>query len=186
MNKYLKVSLTLATIASGSALLIGLMNLATVNPINTNKANRIKNGLAELYPNLTSYSAHDFLEEGEEGFEAQYSATAFPCIKTLYLVDTNASARGYVYSTTGKNSYGQVNLLFSVNEGKVGEIFVVTNTETYGQTLEENYVDLYNYGLLENGLADVKCGATFGAKTVKQQCDEAIEHWNLYYGEGAE
>ena len=185
MNKYFKVSLTLATIASGAALLIGLMNLATVGAIKANKADKIKNGISKLYPDVANYQTHDFLFADEEGFNENYNAAVYPHIKTCYVVE-GASKNGYVYSTTGKNGYGQVDLLLSINNGEIGKIFVVTNTESYGPTLEENYIDLYNYGLLEHGLEDVQCGATYGAKTVKEQCDDALAHWSANFGREAE
>ena len=92
--------------------------------------------------------------------------------------------RRYVYNTTGKNAYGQVDLLLSVEDGKVAKMYVVTNTESYGPTLEDNYINKYNKGYLTD-LADVKCGATYGAKTVKEQCDEAVAHWTEFYKEEA-
>nr|MCR5693046.1 hypothetical protein [Bacilli bacterium] len=57
-----------------------------------------------------------------------------------------------------------------------------TNTESYGPTLEDNYINKYNNGYLTD-LADVSCGATYGAKTVKEQCDEAVAHWTEFYKE---
>ena len=186
MNKYFKVSLTLATIASGAALLIGLMNLATVGAIKTNKENKIKSGISKLYPNVKDYVAHDFLNGEEEGYDANYSLPEYPHLKTAYVVNIEGGTNpGYVYSTTGKNAYGQVDLLLSIKEGKIEKMFVVTNTESYGPTLEDNYINKYNNGYLTD-LADVKCGATYGAKTVKEQCDDAIRHWLNCFGREAE
>ena len=160
------------------------MNLATINAIRTNKENKIKNGISKLYPSLSSYVAHDFLTKDDENYDMQFDADIYPHLKSVYVVTYGDNLdTGYVYSTTGKNAYGQVDLLISVNDYKVDEIYVVTNTESYGPTLEDNYIDLYNYGLLENGLSDVKCGATYGAKTVKEQCDEAVAHWTEFYKE---
>lgn len=182
MNKYLKVSLTLATIASGSALLIGLMNLATINAIKTNKENKIKNGISKLYPSLSSYVAHDFLTKDDENYDMQYDADIYPHLKSVYVLTYGDNQdTGYVYSTTGKNAYGQVDLLISVNDYKVDEIYVVTNTESYGPTLEDNYINKYNNGYVT--LRDVRCGATYGAKTVEEECDDALRHWINFFAE---
>lgn len=185
MNKYLKVSLTLATIASGSALLIGLMNLATVNAIKVNKEKKITTGLSKLYPDMTGYSGSEFHMPDDEYFKPGYDSSKYPHLKyvyTVHLLDNGRPTKSYVYNTTGKNAYGQVDLLVAVENGKVEKMFVVTNTESYGPTLEDNYINKYNNGYLTD-LADVKCGATYGAKTVKEQCDEAVAHWTEFYKE---
>ena len=184
MNKYLKVSLTLATIASGSALLIGLMNLATVGAIAANKENKIKNGISKFYPEQYYYQYFEMKEDSEE---LEDGKLLYPTINSVYIVDVpreEGYKRGYVYSTSAKNSYGQVDLLISIKEAKIDEIYVVKNTESYGQTLEDNYINKYNKGYLDD-LADVKCGATYGAKIVKEQCDDAMRHYtNNYAKEG--
>ena len=185
MNKYLKVSLTLAAIASGSALLIGLVNLATVNAIKENGAKKINDGIARLCPKWQDFGTFDFVTPDDENYDAKYDAEKYPHLKTVYTVhwvENEQSAIRYVYNTTGKNAYGQVDLLLSINEGKVEKMFVVTNTESYGPTLEDNYINKYNNGYLSD-LADVKCGATYGAKLVKEECDEAIAHWTEFYKE---
>lgn len=194
MNKYLKVSLTLATIASGSALLIGLMNLATVNPIKTNKENKIKDGISALCPGYTLTESITFVnyKEGEEYYKPEYDGNKYSHLKNAYRLTLPLSQvtfstpvkelTKYVYSTTGKNAYGQVDLLVLIAGGEVEKMLVVTNTESYGPTLEDNYINKYNNGYLTD-LADVKCGATYGAKTVKEQCDEAVAHWTEFYKE---
>ena len=192
MNKYLKVSLTLATIASGSALLIGLMNLATVNPIKTNKENKIKDGISALCPGYHLQSQITFVDtkEGEKYYKPEYDGNKYPHLKNAYRLTLpqwqvtfstpEKEKTKYVYSTTGKNAYGQVDLLVLVAGGEVEKMLVVTNTESYGPTLEDNYINKYNNGYLTD-LADVKCGATYGAKTVKEQCDDAVAHWTAFY-----
>lgn len=193
MNKYLKVSLTLATIASGSALLIGLMNLATANTIKVNKDNKIKNGISSLCPGYYIRSQITFVDtkEGEYGYKPEYDGNKYPHLKNAYHCVMRLELRTtvldkdihkYVYSTTGKNAYGQVDLLILIGNGEVEKMFVVTNTESYGPTLEDNYINKYNNGYLTD-LADVSCGATYGAKTVKEQCDEAVAHWTEFYKE---
>jgi Na+-translocating ferredoxin:NAD+ oxidoreductase RnfG subunit len=185
MNKYLKVSLTLATIASGSALLIGLVNLGTYGFIAQNRTNKVNSGIKKLYPQAEGWGIHEFVAPGEHLYEPEFDATRFPHIKSVNHVEWEEGeekVRRYVYNTTGKNAYGQVDLLLSVEDGKVAKMYVVTNTESYGPTLEDNYINKYNNGYLTD-LADVKCGATYGAKTVKEQCDEAVAHWTEFYKE---
>ena len=193
MNKYLKVSLTLATIASGSALLIGLMNLATANTIKANKDNKIKNGISSLCPGYYISKQITFVDtkEGEYGYKPEYDGNKYPHLKNAYHCEIRPELRitvpdededKYVYSTTGKNAYGQVDLLILIGNGEVEKMFVVTNTESYGPTLEDNYINKYNNGYLTD-LADVSCGATYGAKLVKEECDDAIAHWTEFYKE---
>ena len=168
-----------------AALLIGLVNLATYVAIQDNKDRKISDGIGKLYPKWQGYGTHVFTMPDDEHYDPQYDAERYPHIKAINKVECKEGeemVRRYVYNTTGKNAYGQVDLLVAVEDGEVAKMYVVTNTDSYGPTLEDNYINKYNNGYLTD-LADVKCGATYGAKLVKEECDDAIAHWTEFYKE---
>ena len=50
---------------------------------------------------------------------------------------------------------------------------VIVNEQTYASTLVENYIDPLNNEPEKLNDIDVKCGATYGATTVKDMINEA-------------
>ena len=87
------------------------------------------------------------------------------------------------FRTTGSNSYGKISLLVGFNYyqipgGEVCEyvfdsISVIVNEQTYASTLVDNYINPVNDNT--RNYEDVSCGATYGAKLIRDMINEAKE-----------
>lgn len=162
-KKYVQVASTLGIIGGVAALLIGLTNFLTVDTIKKNEQKKVETGLSSVYKEATKF------EEGDKPFEGtQYLVSYWKAYK-------DETELGYVYKTSGKNSYGTVSMLIGVyGAGSLGTISLLTNTETYAGTLEDNYVTPYNSGdTKDTAIDDVHCGATYGAKLIQAMAKEA-------------
>ena len=68
--------------------------------------------------------------------------------------------------------YGKISLLIGFNlDNQFLSLSIITNEQTYASTLKDNYIDLLNKG--ERDLDDVSCGATYGAKLVRDMIKES-------------
>ena len=81
---------------------------------------------------------------------------------------------GYAFRTTGSNMYGKISLLLGFEGTSYGFIglYVIVNEQTYASTLEEKYLEPVNAG---GDIDKVSCGATYGAKLVRDMINEAKE-----------
>ncbi len=163
VKKYLVVSLTLGIIAGGSALLIGLTNLLTADKIKENKVKKEENGLKQVFTNE------------DQTFTTVSFDTSFEYIEKIWQAkDGSDNDIGYIYKTTGKNSYGEVSLLIGFDaEKNFANMVVLENTETYGTTLQDNYITPVNEK--SKDFSSVSCGATYGAKLINSMYTEAKE-----------
>lgn len=161
IKKYIKVSLTLGIIAGGSALLIGLTNAITKDKIILNSQEKENNGLKNVFADVE-----------DETFAEVELEKDYTYIEKIFTVNVDNKQYGTIYKTSGKNAYGNISLLLGFNlSNEFTNMVVLENTETYGSTLEENYIDKVNSKQIE--IEDVSCGATFGAKLIKNMVDEA-------------
>ena len=157
---YVITSITLGAIAASSALLIGLTNMATKNAIAKNELNKINAGIMEIY--------------GENAAISEKTAVEGIYLQELYTVKDNTDALvGIAYKTSGSNMYGKITLIigFDITNHNLLGVSIVTNEQTYASTLVENYVDPINAGSRE--YTDVTCGATYGAKLIREMVFEA-------------
>ena len=162
VKKYIKVSITLGLIAGICALLIGMVNWLTVETIAKNKILKEQNGLKQIYEDGNP-------EEVQLEKEYQYIE------KIWYVKDSQGEELGYVYKTSGKNAYGAISMLVGVEDGNLGQFILLEDTQTFASTLEDNYVSVYNAG--EREYSDVSCGATYGAKLIRDMASEALEDY---------
>ena len=162
-KRYIITSITLGLIAAGSGALIGLTNLVTKDRIAQNEKDRINAGISEIFGKNATISSENEI--------SGYQYTNY-----LYHVDESSLA----FKTEGSNSYGKVSLLVGFNyigqedegEYKFAGLYVVVNEQTYASTLVANYIEPLNNG---GDLDDVSCGATYGAKLVRDMVNEASE-----------
>lgn len=160
-KKYLKTSLTLGLIAAGSAILIAGANLITKNRIAQNEINRINEGIVSIY----GEGAYSFKEADLDGYKY---------VNHYYRVNLNEDvALGYAIRTSGSNMYGKISLIVGFDETshEFKGLTVVVNEQTYATTLVNKYIDPLNEG--SRDLYDVECGATYGAKLVRDMVMEA-------------
>ncbi|MBP5694785.1 MAG: hypothetical protein J6X03_05065 [Bacilli bacterium] len=159
---YIITAITLGIIGAGSAGLIGLTNLITKDQIEKNQIEKINKGLAMVFEEGTSFSEANSID-GVQYLDAYYTAKK------------ESDTLGYIFQTTGSNMYGKISMLVGIDtEFEVGNIYLVTNEQTYAQTLVDNYVNPYNKDDVE--LDDVSCGATYGAKLVRTMA-QAAQSW---------
>ena len=162
-KKYLKTSITLGIIAASSALLISLSNLVTRNRIAENEVAKINSSIKEIYGDSAIVK-----EDGD------YSKESFKYVNHYYtIVDNNDNPLGLAFRTAGSNSYGKISLIvgFDNPDYNFKGMYVITDEQTYASTLEDKYIDPVNDG--ERVIDDVSCGATYGAKLVRDMIKEA-------------
>lgn len=165
VKKYVLTAVTLGIIAMASGALIGVTNLITAERIKENEANKINQGVKEVFDMPNGY----VFDKGE--------ASGFKYVKHCYGIQAEKdvpSYAGIAFLTSGSNMYGKISLIigFTTSEEFMG-VYFVTNEQTYASTLVENYADPLNEGKIK--VDDVKCGATYGATLVKDMINEAKE-----------
>lgn len=161
MKKYILTAVTLGSIAAVSALLIGLVNLATADTIKKNDANKIKDGLAQIYSGAT-FSEENKIDKGDK----------YKYLESYYVATKDNSQAGYVFQTSGKNDYGSISMLVGIsNDYTINKYYLISDEQSFATDLEDNYVNPFNNGQKEYD--DVTCGATYGAKLIKAMAEEA-------------
>ena len=166
MKKYILTALTLGIIAAGSAALIGGVNLLTRNRITQNELNNFNKGIVAIFGDQASVNM-----QYKNGGNGNYVQEWY----WVHFEDQSPSA--YVFKTSGSNSYGKVTLLVGFTSSKFFTgTYVITNEQTYASTLVDNYLVPVNEG--NRDIEDVSCGATYGAKLVRDMINEAQEWCN--------
>ena len=166
---YIITAVTLGVIAASSGALIGVTNLVTRNQIALNEKNKIKAGIVDIFGENASISKEE-------------SVSDYKYVNYVYEVSgENDQFLGYAYRTSGSNMYGKISLLvgFSYETKALKKFTVVVNEQTYASTLVDKYINPLNDK--EINIDDVSCGATYGAKLVREMLNEAtqasIEKW---------
>ena len=161
VKHYVLVAITLGAIAASSALLIGATNMFTKESIAQNEQNKINSGIAGIFGESAKISNESSIENDD-----------YKYVNYVYEISANESEIGYAFRTTGSNMYGKVSLIIGFNiENKFVSLSVVTNEQTYASTLVDNYIIPLNNG--SRDVDDVTCGATYGAKLVRDMVNEA-------------
>lgn len=166
MKKYVKRALVsgavLSLLSGAMALLIVGADFLTRDTIARNAKEKERQGLIKIFGNDADYG------EAIEVEGATY-------IEKYWTVSIDEAEVGRVYRGSGRNGYGEVSLLFGIdNNNGLGRVVALTNTESYGTVLKENYLDPLNEG---GALDDVSCGATYGAKLCRFIILEGIDHY---------
>ena len=175
---YIITSITLGAIAAVAAGIIGLTNLATEKRIKENELKRIQNGISEI-----------FGENAEIVEEFKISDSHYQYVVYGYKIkNSEETSDKYALRTCGYNMYGKVSLLVGVEEKDSGEfdfkrLTVVVNEQTYASTLEDEYIDPLNKAE-EIDDVDVECGATYGAKLVRDMVNETVSYANTVLKDG--
>ena len=170
IGNYLKTGAILASIAGVSSLLIASLNLLTGPRISENKANKEMSGLTIVFPDA---KVGEGVEEGLDDFST---------LKKYWPVELGDGGNARIYSASDKNGYGAVSLLIGIYDNfALGNMVILENTETYGQTLRQNYIAIYEAATTpeerETALNNVSCGATYGAKLIKGMANQAVAHY---------
>ncbi len=165
MKKYIITSLTLCAIGAAAALVIGGTHLLTKDRIAQNEKEKQKKALKEVFESADKFSeaANDFV------------ISKHNYLQNYYIAYSEEVELGYVYLVDGKNAYGEISLMVGITDAGIGQISIITNTQTYGTTLEDNYITPYQNGT--SSLDDVSCGATYGAKLIQSMTKQANEDY---------
>ena len=157
-KKYIITAVTLGLIAASSGALIGVTNLVTKNKIAENEKNKINAGIVEIFGETASVgdpftvADHKYVKEG-------------------YTVWIDGYASAFAYKTSGSNAYGKISLLIGFNSPNTfAGVYIISDEQTYASTLEDKYITSVNGG---GDINDVNCGATYGAKLVRDMINDA-------------
>ena len=175
---YIVTSITLGVIGACSAGLIGLANLVTRDKISANEQNKIQVGITSIFGDSAS------IDNEYELHDNKYT-------NYVYEIKISDVVESYAFRTTGSNMYGKISLLVGINKTYLlsssnpvfsfVNLYVITNEQTYASTLVDNYIIPLNDG--DRSLDDVSCGATYGAKLVRDMVEEAKTVADKVFGE---
>lgn len=160
-KKYILTGVVLGSIAAVSAGLIAVTNLVTAKKIEQNEIKKINDGIAEIFGDSSVIKSEDDL-------------SSYNYVVHYYEVANNEDQfLGYAFKTEGSNMYGKISLIagFDVTSHNFLSLYLVTNEQTYASTLVDKYITPLNAN--QRDLEDVNCGATYGAKLVRDMINEA-------------
>ena len=152
---YIITAITLGAIAAASGVLIGAANLITRDQIKKNEAKKFNAGIVAIFGE-GAYTS-DFSPNINEGY----------LVSSYHVNNADNSVKGWAVVASGSNMYGKISLIagFDYDTKAFKGIYVTTNEQTYASTLVDNYINPLNNGDVQ--LDDVSCGATYGAKLVR-------------------
>lgn len=171
LKKVFMIAITLMIVAGLSGALIVCLNMFTEPRIKENEIKLEQKKLQEVYQDA-EFIAIDYQD--------QTILKVSKAIKDDHTI-------GYVYKVSGKNAYGKITLLVGVNpNGTTKNVVFIENTESFASTVDEHLTTNYQKDGLDNSLIegiDVKCGATYGAKLIKELVQTALKHFVDNYKE---
>lgn len=182
--KYLKIALVLCIISLICAAGIAGVNELTASTIEDNG----KKAQIEAYQAIFA----DYSEENSIDVETDNSSID----SIIKAYDNEGNELGLLYTVSGSNSYGKLKIVVAIVDNKVKQIEILENGQSYASTVVSHVRNQYpaspddanHFGfapttpdkvsdLTINDVlnVDTKCGATFGANTVKQLVLIALE-----------
>lgn len=168
-KSYLKTGLILAAITAICGIMIALLNGVTAPIIEENNYKKEQETLALIFDGATF-----------ENLEIKENDSK---INKVYLAKVNDEILGYVYLVSGKNAYGTIELMIGISDGSVCAVEIITNTQSFSKVVNQYVNDLDNLDINNQNIddLDVKCGATYGAKLVKDLIKVALDHYQGGY-----
>ena len=183
MKKNLLIASILGSICLVCALLIALIDIATKDKIAQNTKETELAAIKEIFANYD--------ENKSESLEASGRIN-----QKILAKDKDNNELGYLYNISGKNSYGSISLMVAVVDEKLYKVELLENTQSFASTVYSYFKTTYpsspdtaihvgaygstdvvvgslSAGEVEN--IDVSCGATFGAKLIRDLVLEALE-----------
>lgn len=168
-KSYLKTGLILAAITAICGIMIALLNGVTAPIIEENNYKKEQETLSLIFDGATF-----------ENLEIKENDSK---INKVYLAKVNDEILGYVYLVSGKNAYGTIELMIGISDGSVCAVEIITNTQSFSKVVNQYVNDLDNLDINNQNIEDldVKCGATYGAKLVKELIKVALDHYQGGY-----
>lgn len=73
--------------------------------------------------------------------------------------------------------------MIGISDGSVCAVEIITNTQSFSKVVNQYVNDLDNLDINNQNIddLDVKCGATYGAKLVKELINVALDHYQGGY-----
>ena len=171
MKKNFKIAAILMIIAAVCGLAVSGMNKITSGVIERNQAEKE----AALFIEIFSEYSIDNSEIITEGLSSE------AITKKVVAKDASGNLLGNIYTVSGKNSYGAIVLLVGISsEGKLVSIEFLENGQSYSSEVQAHVDSKYSAGLTLSDInaIDTKCGATYGANTVKELVNVAFSDYN--------
>ncbi len=191
MKNYVKISLVLGTIALVCALVLAALNLLTKPIIDKNSEDKQTETIQSIYPEYDASKSKTIYDvsKGDSG-------KASEILKVVEAKTASDELKGYVYTVKGTNQYGSIQLMVAISaDNVVYQVEFLDNSQSFASTVaawvkqtfnnkgaekhEGGFVSDVAVGseLTESELAsvDVKCGATYGATTVKTLVNIALQ-----------
>ena len=171
IKKYLLTAVVLGSIAMASGLLIGATNLVTSGPIAAYEQNQINNGIKAIFSDCENlYYSND--EDIEINKENPYVNHVYHIYDGTNENDSDNAFVGWALKTEGSNSYGKIALIIGFDgSGNYESISVIKNEQSFASTLNKKYINKVK--VKEREIDDVSCGATYGAKLVRDMIKNA-------------
>ena len=173
-KKYIVTGVTLGSIAAVAAGLIAVTNLITEKKIKQNEIDAVNKGINEIFESGV-VSAEEVVNDLDNKYVTY-------CYKVDYRKN-DLEMHGYAFRCEGSNMYGKISLLagFDIASQSFMSMYLVKNEQTYASTLVEKYVNPVNSNE-KNYETDVSCGATYGAKLVRDMINQAknvaVSYWS--------
>lgn len=171
MKKYLMTAVVLGSIAMASGLLIGATNLVTSGPIAEYEKNQINSGIKAIFSDCENlYYSND--EDVEIGKDNPYVTHIYYLYDGTNENDYDNAFVGFALKTEGSNSYGKIALIIGFDASANYEsISVIKNEQSFASTLNKKYISKVK--TKDREIDDVSCGATYGAKLVRDMIKNA-------------
>ena len=172
MRKYMRRAFLSGGVLAGlcgvmAALIVG-SDFLTRDTIATNSAAKESAALRRVFGEAVTYEDPVLVEDRDYSYLQKY-----------WTVTLDGTEVGRVYRGFGRNGYGDVSLLYGVAlDFSLYNVVTLSNTESYGTTLKENYLDPLSSASDKDAAVDeVKCGATYGAKLCRDIIREGQRHY---------
>ena len=171
-KKTIKIAAILGSFAAIGGISVAVVNVFTAPRIEAYKVEKEQKGLQKIFGGLADCDPSEKVELSEA--DSPYLLAYYPAYEA-----GSKTLMGRIYSTSGTNAYGSVSLLVGLTSSfSLYNLVVMENTESYAQTLVDNYLNpLIQSADKESALDEVKCGATYGAKLVRSMVEQAKEHY---------
>ena len=165
---FILTSLNLGLIAASSGLLIGGAHLLTEQRIKRNEQNKVVDGLSDIFKKFENVEiSKDIKGVPVKAEESLLKEFKYEYVTEYYIVGESL----FAFKTTGSNSYGKISLLIGFEAEKFQKVSVIVDEQTFASTLEEGYINPLNGDCIKTD--DVSCGATYGAKLVREMINDA-------------
>ena len=197
MKNYFRIAAVLGAITLVCAVVLALMNMLTSPIIAKNNDKTKLETIQKIYEDYDSEKSKDYETEEIEALNLDDSV-----VDVVRVNNSNGDLKGYVFTVGGKNAYGTITLMVAIskdtnNQNVVHQVEFLENGQSFASTVdahvrssyhtsEKNALVLDPYssddsvtvGDLTSDQVDdvvVECGATYGAKLVKQLVEVALQ-----------